>query len=86
MVTGFSLIRFQSLTSKTFDIISEEEISCLFHSLDENLAGNNTSSVKSLPQRAEEINLPSHQWHWRQAEESREDLGGLTPKEEGKGS
>lgn len=77
MVIGSSLIRFQSVTSNTFDIISEEEISCLFRSLDENLAGNNASSVKSPPQKAEEINLPSHHWHWRQAEGSTEDLGGI---------
>lgn len=83
MVIGSSLIRFQSVTSKTFDIISEEEISCLFRSLDENLAGNNASSVKSPPQKAEEINLPSHHWHWRQAEGSTEDLGGLAPKGRG---
>lgn len=83
MVISFSLIRFQSVTSKTFDIVSEEEISCLFHSLDENLAGNNTSSVKSPPQKAKAINLPSHHWHWRQAEGSTKDLGGLTPKGRG---
>lgn len=63
MVISFSLICFQSVTSKTLDIVSEEEISCLFRSLDENLSGNNTSSVKSPPQKAKEINLPSHHWH-----------------------
>jgi hypothetical protein len=50
------------MTSKTFDIISGEEISCLFHSIDENLAGNNTSSVKLSPQKVEEINLSSQHW------------------------
>lgn len=85
-VIGFSLMRFQSMTSKTFDIISGEEISCLFHSIDENLAGNNTSSVKLSPQKVEEINLSSQHWLWRQAEESTGPWEDWHSRGEGKGS
>ena len=59
-------------------------ISCLIRCPGENLAWNNTSSVKLSPQKVVEINLPSHHSGWSQTESSTEALEGLTLKGRGK--